>query len=219
MFFFSWRVVPPVLITLYLAVSLFGYQENSADSASILDNISSVVKTKEQAVLQGLLAALGQSASSLTASGKQKHLSYHQHPSYNNLASSNLLPSSSNQTPPSSNQAPPSSNQTPPSSNQTPPSSNQTPPPEVFKRPKLTWSAPITREDGSLLPIDDIDGYHVYYRLRHRQAFDVIKINGGNTTQFPLNSFAPGAYDFTISTLSSEGLESRKSVMVSVDLI
>lgn len=83
----------------------------------------------------------------------------------------------------------------------------------------LRWEAPLTREDGSRLYSSDISGYRIYYRLRHENSFDVIRLPGGVATEYPLEGFPPGAYEFSITTLDDSGLESRHSDAVVVDLI
>ncbi len=85
--------------------------------------------------------------------------------------------------------------------------------------PILRWDAPLTREDGSRLYSSDISGYRIYYRLRHEKGFDVIRLPGRADTEYPLEDFPPGAYEFSITTLDDNGLESRRSDTVLVDLI
>jgi hypothetical protein len=85
--------------------------------------------------------------------------------------------------------------------------------------PTLRWEAPLTREDGSRLYSSDISGYRIYYRLRHEDRFDVIPLPGSADTEYPLDDFPPGAYEFSITTLDDNGLESRRSDAVAVDLI
>lgn len=85
--------------------------------------------------------------------------------------------------------------------------------------PTLQWEAPMTREDGSRLYSSDISGYRIYYRLRHENKFDVIPLPGSADTEYPLEDFPPGAYEFSITTLDDNGLESQRSDAVTVDLI
>lgn len=85
--------------------------------------------------------------------------------------------------------------------------------------PVLYWDAPLTREDGSRLYASDISGYRIYYRLRHKNSFEVISLSGDDITRFPLEDFPPGAYEFSITALDDTGLESRRSDAITVDLI
>ena len=83
----------------------------------------------------------------------------------------------------------------------------------------LSWSAPQTREDGSALKAGNIAGFRIYYRLRHENSFNVIPVDSPDRTSQPLTDLPPGAYEFAITTVDAEGLESRRSAPVLVDLI
>lgn len=83
----------------------------------------------------------------------------------------------------------------------------------------LAWSAPMTREDGSSLAPGQISGYRIYFRLKHTDTFDIIALNDASTTRYPLEGMPPGAYEFSISTVDVDGLESRRSDPVEVNLI
>lgn len=95
----------------------------------------------------------------------------------------------------------------------------ETTPEESDKPPTLNWTAPLTREDGSPLYVGEISGYRIYYRLRHQDRFQEIFLKGSDRTSYALDSLAPGAYEFTITTLDDDGRESRRSDTVEVDLI
>ncbi|HAP53010.1 hypothetical protein SAMN04487869_11658 [Marinobacter sp. DSM 26671] len=84
---------------------------------------------------------------------------------------------------------------------------------------ELTWTAPLTREDGSSLALGEIAEFRVYYRFRHQDNFKVIHIESPATTRLSLAEMAPGAYEFAITTVDIQGLESRRSTPVNVDLI
>ncbi|MFN2362103.1 MAG: fibronectin type III domain-containing protein [Marinobacter sp.] len=84
--------------------------------------------------------------------------------------------------------------------------------------PTLRWQAPLTREDGSRLYSSDISGYRIYYRLRHEGKYEFIALPGDADTEYPLEDFPPGGYEFNITTLDDNGLESRHSDAVVVDL-
>ena len=85
--------------------------------------------------------------------------------------------------------------------------------------PVLEWSAPLTREDGSSLADGEIRGYQLYYRLRHQEEFQTLFVKSDSGTRLPLEDFDPGAYEFSITTVDTDGLESRRSDPVSVDII
>ncbi|SFR82902.1 hypothetical protein SAMN05216203_3349 [Marinobacter daqiaonensis] len=88
-----------------------------------------------------------------------------------------------------------------------------------FERPALQWESPLTREDGSKLFPGEISGYRVYFRLRHQEEFRSLELDGPDANSLELDDFDPGAYEFSVSTLDTNGLESRRSAPVPVDLI
>lgn len=93
-------------------------------------------------------------------------------------------------------------------------------PPDASEPPRaLRWTAPLTREDGTALRPGQIAGYRIYYRLRHQPEFQVIKVQDGGITRYSLEPFDPGAYEFAISTVDVDGLESQRSAPVAVNLI
>lgn len=92
--------------------------------------------------------------------------------------------------------------------------------PRDYESPReLTWSAPLTREDGSSLALGQIAGFRIYYRLRYKEEYEVISIEDPATSHYSLESLPPGAYEFSITTVDDSGLESRHSEPVTADLI
>lgn len=98
------------------------------------------------------------------------------------------------------------------------PNSNNLPT-EAESRPTLKWEAPATREDGSRLYVSDIKEYRVYYRLRHQTRLKAVSRPVSEGNAFTLKQFKPGAYEFSVTAIDSEGRESRRSDGVAVDLI
>ncbi len=84
---------------------------------------------------------------------------------------------------------------------------------------RLQWLAPATRADGSKLYTGEIHGYKIYYKLRHQHVFRIIQVDDASSTHYPLKEFIPGVYEFSISTLDTEGLESQRSELVAVNII
>ncbi|RMJ02554.1 hypothetical protein DOQ08_02017 [Marinobacter litoralis] len=98
--------------------------------------------------------------------------------------------------------------------------SKRSPANQTLETPKtLVWSAPLTREDGSSLAIGQIAEYRIYYRLKYKDRFSVIPITDTSNTKYPLTGLPPGAYEFSITTVDAEGLESRRSESVEINLI
>lgn len=89
----------------------------------------------------------------------------------------------------------------------------------VDTRKTLVWNPPLTREDGSALTPGQIAGYRIYYRLKHQDNYSVIPLNDGSKTRYTLSDMQPGAYEFSITTIDIDGLESRRSDPVEVNLI
>ncbi|TNE94450.1 MAG: fibronectin type III domain-containing protein [Gammaproteobacteria bacterium] len=83
----------------------------------------------------------------------------------------------------------------------------------------LSWTPPLTREDGSALTHSQIAGFRIYFRLRHQQSFDTILIDDPSTTSYVLDNLPAGAYEFAITTVDLNGLESQRSDPVLADLI
>lgn len=86
-------------------------------------------------------------------------------------------------------------------------------------RPALSWTPPLTRENGESLYLSEIQGYRVYYRLRHNSSFQSVPMEGAENTKLPLDNFQPGAYEFCVSVVDNQGLESQRSAPVVIDLI
>src|SRR5690554_6242075 len=62
---------------------------------------------------------------------------------------------------------------------------------KLTKPHELTWSAPLTREDGSSLALGQIAGFRIYYRLRHQETYSVIAISNPTTNHYPLERLPP----------------------------
>lgn len=81
---------------------------------------------------------------------------------------------------------------------------------------RLTWRAPMTREDGSSLYPGEIYGYRIYVKAGTSKTTRTIPVNDASRTSLSLDQFSPGAYQFSISTVDTDGLESRRSAIISV---
>lgn len=83
---------------------------------------------------------------------------------------------------------------------------------------KLTWPRPATREDGSVLQPEDILGYRIYYKEKHDDEFQTLRIDDPFETSLTLDAFSPGTYLFSISTIDKNGVESQRSDPVEVEV-
>lgn len=75
----------------------------------------------------------------------------------------------------------------------------------------LTWSAPTQREDTTPISTSEIDTYKVYYGTTsgfYKNQIDISKIVG-QTAQ--LEEFNAGTYYFAITTVDTDGRESKYS--------
>ncbi len=85
--------------------------------------------------------------------------------------------------------------------------------------PTLVWQEPMTREDGSSLAPNEISQYHIYYRRAGDTQYKMIRLTDPSTTQLSLSGFASGIYDFEITAVDTNGLESPPSQTVRVTVI
>ncbi|WP_097458854.1 fibronectin type III domain-containing protein [Mangrovitalea sediminis] len=83
----------------------------------------------------------------------------------------------------------------------------------------LVWQEPVAREDGSLLYPSEIAQYHVYYKFTYEKQYHLITIPDGSTTELSLSSFSPGIYDFEVTAVDQQGLESGPSQAVQITVI
>ncbi|TBW52209.1 fibronectin type III domain-containing protein [Marinobacter halodurans] len=83
----------------------------------------------------------------------------------------------------------------------------------------LQWVAPATRADGSKLYVGEIRGYRIYYKLKYQDNYQAISVNGSDETTYPLKGFEPGAYEFAVTTVDIDGLESQPSQVIAVNII
>jgi hypothetical protein len=78
----------------------------------------------------------------------------------------------------------------------------------------LTWSAPMKREDGSLLSPSELSGYQIYYTVEETGESIMVEIDDISTTQYEFRDLAPGNYFFAITAVDSKGEISELSDMV-----
>lgn len=74
----------------------------------------------------------------------------------------------------------------------------------------ITWQAPDSRADGSILDPLDIQGYKVYARAADASTFELKETTTGTATE-AIIELAPGVYLISVSTVDTTGLESDKS--------
>lgn len=84
----------------------------------------------------------------------------------------------------------------------------------------LSWSAPTTRVDGSLLSSSDIEGYIIRYGTDPSSLENIVTVPGNALSKSFLDLVSsPATYYFEIATLDSNGLQSDFSAAVSKQLM
>lgn len=73
----------------------------------------------------------------------------------------------------------------------------------------LTWTPPTLNTDGS--PLNDLDGYVVYYGTAPDSMNTPVPINNPGLTTFVVGNLPAATYYFTISSVNSLGVESSLS--------
>ena len=79
----------------------------------------------------------------------------------------------------------------------------------------LSWTAPVTRSDGSPISLAEIDGYRVYYGDSPGSYTGSVNINDGAATSATITDVPVGDYYVVMTTYDSSGLESSYSGMLS----
>jgi len=75
----------------------------------------------------------------------------------------------------------------------------------------LSWTAPVTRSDGSPLLLSDIGGYHVYLGQSSGNYTTTVDVADGSATSTVIDNLAPGSWYVVMSTYDSTGAEGGKS--------
>jgi NAD(P)-dependent dehydrogenase (short-subunit alcohol dehydrogenase family) len=73
----------------------------------------------------------------------------------------------------------------------------------------LSWQAPQTRVDGSLL--QNLTGYRVRYGTSPGTYTTVLEVSSGGVTELALSGLMPGPYWFVVTATDADGLESGYS--------
>jgi len=75
----------------------------------------------------------------------------------------------------------------------------------------LAWTPPTTRADGTMLPLDQIDGYKVYWGTVSGTYPNTVDIADGTATSTTITGLAPGTYYIVMTTYDVQGMESSYS--------
>lgn len=81
---------------------------------------------------------------------------------------------------------------------------------------QLTWDPPMKREDGSSLYPGEIQGYRIHVgvdKANNAKSLGLAKVSENSVI---VNGMLPGVYEFAVSAVDTDGLESRRSESVRV---
>ena len=79
----------------------------------------------------------------------------------------------------------------------------------------LNWQIPLSREDGSALPLDAIAGYDISYE-NSRQQITVITLNDPETNNHKINDLPPDDYQFAVFAFDTNNALSDPSPLASI---
>jgi hypothetical protein len=77
----------------------------------------------------------------------------------------------------------------------------------------LSWNPPTENVDGSALT--DLAGYRIYYGRDANQLTRTIVISNPGLTRYVIENLAPAHWHFAMTSVNSDGVESRRSTTVS----
>jgi len=77
----------------------------------------------------------------------------------------------------------------------------------------LSWNPPTENADGTALT--DLTGYRIYYGRNESQLGRTIVINNPGLTRYVVENLAQANWYFTMTSVNSDGVESRRSPIVS----
>lgn len=78
----------------------------------------------------------------------------------------------------------------------------------------LSWTAPLTRMDGSSIALSEIQRYEIRYGLSSKDLSKVLKVDSGETF-YRFKSLPQGRWHFAIVVVDDNGLRSPPSKVVS----
>jgi len=79
----------------------------------------------------------------------------------------------------------------------------------------LSWQIPLSREDGSALPMSAIAGYEISYE-NSRQQSTVITLNNAEGNSYKINDLPPDDYQFAVFAFDTNNAVSDASPLVTL---
>ena len=83
---------------------------------------------------------------------------------------------------------------------------------------KVSWNAPLKREDNSTLNLIEIAEYRVYYGIKTGNYDNIIVVDGNSTFEAKDSNVAKGTYYVAVTAVDSDGLESGYSQEIMVTI-
>ena len=81
----------------------------------------------------------------------------------------------------------------------------------------LDWTAPTENTDGTVLT--NLAGYNVYYGKQADQLSQVLRVTNPGVTSYLVESLGSGTWYFAVTSVSTAGIESARSGVVSTTIL
>lgn len=78
----------------------------------------------------------------------------------------------------------------------------------------LSWLAPVEREDGHALALNEIVGYRIYYGTSSGVYENSVLVEDAGTNSLDIDGIPVGTWYLVVTTLDADGLESAYSAEV-----
>lgn len=75
----------------------------------------------------------------------------------------------------------------------------------------ISWLAPTARENNAPITLSDIAAYNIYFSTSQGLYSSSVMINSGDATSYTFTDFSAGDYYFVLTTIDSNGRESKYS--------
>ncbi|MCP1677134.1 hypothetical protein J2T57_004308 [Natronocella acetinitrilica] len=82
----------------------------------------------------------------------------------------------------------------------------------------LSWSAPSARENGDPISLSEIEAYELYVGQQSGNYSDVIRIGDNGNNSYTLRNLAVGTYYVAMRTADINGLWSRLSTEIELNI-
>lgn len=74
---------------------------------------------------------------------------------------------------------------------------------------EFKWMVPSLRENGDVLPLAEIGGYELRWKIKGSKSFRSVVIRGGSNKSHRLTGLVNGAYECEIAVFDADGLYSK----------